>query len=144
VTRLISIAEEFTIGRFIDATERLVPTTPDFVPTLWEHELANVSSNWARRIGGWKQLHHLNVKRFPYWAELDGYIAARNIIAHGLGTLTSRQWRDDETTPRRLGAAKIEIHARRLALDASHVERCAELVGLYIDWLDVSAPTPTA
>ena len=81
VTRFISIAEEFTLGRFVDATEPIVPRTPTFVPTLWEHELAIVSSNWERRIAGWKQLHSVNIKSFPYWAEFDGFICARNVIA---------------------------------------------------------------
>jgi hypothetical protein len=139
----VSIAEEFTVGRFIDATEPAVPAVPTFVPKLWENEVANASSTWNRRVASWRRIHELNLKAFPFWSEFDGFICARNTIAHGLGRLTPRQLRNEETM-KRLRAADIAVHARRIALGTTDIEKCAWIATSYIDWLDISAPVVAA
>jgi hypothetical protein len=93
---------------------------------------------WDRRVTSWKRIHELNLKAFPSWSQFDGFICVRNTIAHGLGLLTPRQLRNQETV-KRIRAAGVTVHARRVALTTADVERCAQIASWYIDWLDVSA-----
>lgn len=137
IMRLVAIAEEFSIGRFVDAIEPLLPSDP-IVSSLWEAELDRSGDTWHRRNALWKTYKSVNVATFPQHKELQAYIQARNAITHGLGGLTRRQVRRRTTTVTDLRHANIALRGNALLLSASDVEACAAVVKAFIAWLDAT------
>jgi hypothetical protein len=137
ILRLVAIAEEFSIGRLIDAIEVTLPSDP-IVSALWDAELDRSGDTWPKRTALWKKYKRVNVKEFPQHTQLQGFIHARNSIAHGLGALTRRQLRNRTSTTQALRAANIRLHGDRLVIDSTHVEVCALVVKEFVGWLDGS------
>ncbi len=142
LVRLVGIAEEFSVGRLVDATEPLLPHKPPFIASWWSRELADARATWDRRKTAWARIHEVRLNKYPGWKTLDGFICARNVIAHALGELSTRQLTDPaDKTLGRLKAAGISTVNTRMVLTDEHVERCADVVRTYVDWLDVTAPS---
>jgi hypothetical protein len=135
ILRIVSIAEDFSIGRFVDAIE---PTLPPhgIVTELWDAQLDRASDTWQQRDELWKTYKNVNVATFPQMQVLQGFIVARNAVAHGLGQLTRKQLRKRASTVGRLGQADIRVRGDVLDLGAADVERCAGAVLAFIAWLD--------
>jgi hypothetical protein len=139
VLRAVAIAEDFSLTRLVDLTEGLLPPQP-LVQELWRTEQKQSLDTWPRRLDAWKRLHNVRIKaKFPARLQLLGFIEARNAIAHGLGELTKKQRIDQQATEQRLENAGIKTTRNRIILKPNNIERCAEVVGLFIVWLDVTA-----
>jgi hypothetical protein len=141
ILRLIAIAEEFSIARFVDVIETLLPSEP-VVSALWEAELDRSGDTWPKRNILWKKYLNVKIKDFPYNKDLQGFIQARNSITHGLGSLTRRQLRSRATTAQELRDAGIRLHGDSLTIDASDVEACATTVKTFVGWLDAATMVP--
>lgn len=135
ILRLVAIAEEFSITRFVDVVEVVLPSDP-LVSALWDAELDRSSDTWPKRDELWKRYKDVNLREFPRRGPLNGFIEARNSISHGLGRLTRRQLRKREATTERLLEANIHVQDESLVIDTTHVEQCATVVKAFIDWLD--------
>lgn len=135
ILRLVAIAEDFSIGRFVDAIEPLLPSGAT-VSKLWEAELDRSGDTWRKREGLWRSYKSIKVSKFPRNNELQAYIEARNAITHGLGRLTRRQLRGRAATLDKLRPANIVVRGDELVLGSSDVEACAEVVKAFIVWLD--------
>ncbi|MDP8910417.1 MAG: hypothetical protein M3N47_15160 [Chloroflexota bacterium] len=127
IMRLVAIAEEFSIGRFVDAIEPLLPSDA-IVSSLSEAELDRSGESWHKRNALWKTYKSVNVTTFPQDKELQAYIQARNAITHGLGGLTRRQIRRRAATAAELRHANIALRGNALLLGAADVEACAAVV----------------
>ena len=129
---------------------RLVSTTEAYLDALNSHllhlyyrrsgsesvgDVASIekksSANWNARQKAFLEYHGVVISDQRSWKEVDAAIAARNSIAHGLGTITNRQLqqRDLEDRLRTIG---IRISGRRLAI-SDHcinltVEVCLEFI----------------
>jgi hypothetical protein len=141
ILRLIAIAEEFSVARFVDAIEILLPSDP-IVAALWEAELDRSGDTWPKRNLLWKKYLNVKVTGFPHHKKLQGFIQVRNSITHGLGSLTRRQLRSRTATAEQLGDADVRLHGDSLTIDASHVEACATTVKEFVSWLDAAAMVP--
>jgi hypothetical protein len=135
LTRLVAIAEEFSVSRFIEASEARLPDDP-FVELLWDAELDRAGDTWPKRTAAWETYHAVKLSSFPSHNALQGFIEARNAIAHGLGELTRRQLRQRTRTAGRLKNAGIPIQGNALGVSADNVEVCAEVVKSFVVWLD--------
>lgn len=84
-------------------------------------------------------MFELKLNRFPRWRELDALIVARNIVAHGLGTLTRKQvvrGVAKEGIANKLALLDIKLDGLDLVVNERQVHRCAALVVEFITWLD--------
>lgn len=135
ILRLVAIAEDFSIGRFVDVVETVLHADP-VVAALWEAELDRSSDTWDQRKDLWKRYKNVSVSDFPQRDPLTGFIEARNSIAHGLGGLTRKQLRKRASAAGRLSQANIRLRGESLVIDAAHVEHCAVVVKAFIGWLD--------
>jgi hypothetical protein len=136
ILRIVAVAEDFSFSQLIDVTEARLPTDR-IVQSLWDSELERSGDTWGRRLELWRRFHEVRIgDSFSSYAELNGFIEARNAIAHGLGQLTRKQLRDRGKTVGRLANADIHLHGNTLVVTATHVERCATVVKDFIIWLD--------
>ena len=143
LTRLLAIAEEFTLGLLIECTERILPTDR-LVAALWESHVDRETDTWDRRLGAWDRLHGVSIASdFPLNSQLLGFVQARNAIVHGLGVMTRKQTatlKIRNKTIARLDGAKVSVAADdRLILTADHVLACASVIRSLIEWLDDAA-----
>jgi hypothetical protein len=139
ILRLVAIAEGFSISKLVETTERKLPADR-IVELLWDSEFERSGDTWDSRYRLWERLHEIPRGDFDDRDALDGFIAARNSIVHGLGELTRQQLRGRKKTVSRLGHARIKVMAdERLDIDSTHVEQCAVVVKHFIAWLDNAA-----
>lgn len=140
VLRLVAIAEDFVSTLLIELTERRLSPVQPLTQALWQAEIGRVDTTWERRVSAWTRLHGVDMKRdFSCFAELEGFIAARNAITHGLGELTRRQLADRANHARHLAAAGIALENRRVIIGAANVDSCADVARALIRWLDDAA-----
>lgn len=89
--RLVSITEATIDSLAIEITEQSVPQIDDVIRLLMlEKELASTST-WDSRRRLFKRHHGVDLEKCAESKRLDGAIAVRNAIAHGLGRLTTKQ-----------------------------------------------------
>jgi hypothetical protein len=139
IFRLVAVAEDFSLLRLIEITEDLLPAGR-LVEVLWEGELDRSMDTWDSRLGAWSRLHQIEVKsQLPRYDRLDGFIQARNAIAHGLGQLTRKQSGNRAATVQRLAAAGIKTNGDVLILGLENVETCAAVCESFVLWLDEQA-----
>jgi hypothetical protein len=137
IVRMVSIAEDFTIGSLFDTTRRLLPQTPPFVAKLWDQEFARVSRSWSDRLRAWRDYHGIRVKvEFPDAQRLEAFIQVRNAVTHGLGGLSPDQLTSRNKVVGILRTGGVHIDGDRIDLTDSDVERCAETVRQLVSWLD--------
>jgi hypothetical protein len=138
LTRVVSIADEFTFGLFIEVAEARLPVDPR-VEVLWERYVERDADTWTQRFGAWENLHRVPIKTFPRYDRLLGFIDARNAIVHGLGSLTRKQLKTRHKVTGHLKSAGIGLSGTRLVLAPQHVRDCAAVVRGLIEWLDGEA-----
>ena len=86
--RLISITESFCAVRLTEYVENVVDITAHSISSLiWETAAIDATGSWSRQKDAYKKWLGLS----PNWKNVEGFIEARNAVAHGLGTLTRRQ-----------------------------------------------------
>lgn len=135
--KLVALSEMFASERVIEMVERLLPTDP-LSQRLWDERADNATRDWPGRRRAWK-LCGLDWYPDREWGELDGFISARNVIAHGMGSLTHSQLRRGAIKPdfmSKIGAARLTLDGDRLLIAADDVERCGARVSHFIKWLD--------
>jgi hypothetical protein len=138
VVRLVTIAEEFTVGRLEDAGRRKIGEDDAFSDGLWKPQFDQAEKNWPGRISLWKLLDVDVSRGFGSFPALTGFVDARNAVSHALGAMTSKQAMDSGIKGR-LKAAGVRLVGTRLILEREDVERCASITYEYIHWLDESA-----
>jgi hypothetical protein len=130
------VAEVFASEHLFQMGFRL--SQDDFSTRAWGRVIDGVQ-RWPDRKSVWTSIFDVKLSSFPRWSDLDALILARNVIAHGLGTLTRRQ--QISGVPRKeivdkLRRLSIEIDGLEIVVDEPQVERCARLVIEFIVWLD--------
>ena len=133
--RLVAVAEDYAVASLVETTERLLPSTPPFIELMWERELA-AARDWQSRRAAWRKLHGIDIQgRFSAFKSLDGFILARNIVAHGLGQLSAKQL-VDATVSTRLAQCDLSILGGGIQLQKTHIEDCAFVCSLFVAWVD--------
>lgn len=136
ILRLVAIAEDFSIGHFVDVVEPLLPADA-VVAALWDAELDRSSDTWPQRLALWERYKNVRFTTFEKSGALSGFIEARNSIAHGFGELTRKQRKKSDSAKGKLLNANIRVQGESLIIEATHVEQCASVVKAFIAWLDV-------
>ena len=109
------------------------------VAELWDGLLERGIDTWPQRARLWQSHFGVDMSAFPQADPLDGFVDARNAIAHGLGTLTRKQLRKRSRHVGHLRHAGITLAGDDLVIDESDPKRCADVVKGFVTWLDAAA-----
>src|SRR4051812_30280876 len=111
--RLASITEAYCGDALIEAAEVLaLPGPTSIVQALWDEAAIKATRTWNEQKSAYKKWLHLTIK----WEVIDAMADARNAIAHGLGSLTRQQIKDQATIAARLGSLSIGLSGRDIVL----------------------------
>ncbi len=134
---IAAVAEEFARATLLEASEPLVPRTHKILELLWQRAESQ-AEQWDGVANAWSQWHGITVKQEPRYKTLEGVIAARNAIVHGLGRLTRKQTRSDGGASVRDTLARVGITTAgtRLVVSDDSVRQCVQAARAFIEWLD--------
>lgn len=136
VLRLVAIAENYAIsGLSIDGNTRF-PQGGD-AQLLWSQLPDRLTETWDGALQAWAKIFGIKIRPSGGGFDvLEGFIAARNTIAHGLGTLTPKQLRGRAAVAQQLSRAGFALAGDTLNVEARHVLGCAAVVETFVLWLD--------
>lgn len=133
--RLVSVTEATVDSLGVEATAESVPAVDEAVRLLMlEKELAS-SSSWEGRKRSFRRHHKVRLANCDEFKSIQGAIEVRNAIAHGLGSLTTRQLVSAETRPR-LKRIDVQIVNGFVSLRTGHVSGCASYSAVFLRSLD--------
>ncbi len=129
LVRLLSVTESFAAGllmREIDkAAARAKSASIDYI---WQDAAIKGTSTWNEQQNAYA--NWLGVKE--NWKVVDRLAEARNAVAHGLGTLTRRQLRNETSVRAKLKEAGITLTGTRVVLSdaalSSAATDCRDLI----------------
>lgn len=111
--RLASITEAYCGDALIEAAERLAqPGSTKIVQVLWDEAAVKATRTWNEQKSAYKKWLELTIK----WEVIDAMADARNAIAHGLGSLTRHQIKDQATIAARLARLNIGLSGQDIVL----------------------------
>lgn len=127
--RLVSIVEEFCADQLHELGEAdMQPHASRSRQIIWDRTSADVTGSWHKIRGAFKDWYSIT----PSWEGVEDLIEARNAIAHGLGRLTRRQRRVEQSTLAKLQRAKISVEGDRIVLAevdlATAAQTCRTLI----------------
>ena len=136
VLRLVAIAEYYATAVIVADTEaRLDRDGLGF--KLWDLVPDRFSETWPGRIEAWKKLFGLTVTgRGSRYESFEGFIDARNALAHGLGNLTRKQVAQRQAVLVRLATAGIALRGDAISVDEATVVKCAATAEAFVLWVD--------
>jgi hypothetical protein len=123
--------------RLLDVAEQRLPHD-DIVLRVWDERVPRIVRDWTGRRTAWNQLFDIQWT-YNRWNELEGFITARNIVAHGMGVLTRSQLSRGQIKPgtiQSLARASLTLNGHELVLREGDIERCNRRVRHFISWLD--------
>ena len=136
VLRVATVAEVFASEHLFQLG--FASSTDDFAVRAWDRVVEGVQ-RWPERKSVWSSIFEVQLASFGRWDQLDALILARNVIAHGLGTLTRRQQTGGipkEGVVQKLRKLTIDVDGLDLVIEKPQVDLCAGLVLEFIEWLD--------
>jgi hypothetical protein len=111
--RLSSITEAYCGDALIEAAEMLAQPGPTrIVQALWDEAAIKATRTWNEQKFAYKKWLQLTIK----WEVIDAMADARNAIAHGLGSLTRQQIKDQATITARLATLSIGLSGQDIVL----------------------------
>lgn len=135
VMRLVTTSEMYVVEVLLVETEARLVGSPTAV-VLWDDVESRYTQTWERRRSGWKKFHGLDLKASGAWDPLEGFVDARNAIAHGLGRLTRVQLKNRGAVESRLLKAGIALNGEEVVVGGEDVARCEAVIEDFILWLD--------
>lgn len=129
LVRLLSITESFTAELMTSTIDSAVSRAASVsVNKIWEDAAIRGTDSWSAQRGAYKAW--LGVKLD--WGVAEQLSEARNAVAHGLGSLTRRQLRNQESVRAKLKAAGIDVQGDIIILSdaalASAAAACRDLI----------------
>jgi hypothetical protein len=135
LVRLLSITEAFAsemLAREVDrATAGARSTTALKVA---DEAVIRGTSTWKDQERSYRDW--LGVKED--WKAIERLAEARNAVAHGLGRLTRRQLRNEQSVKAKLRAAGIKLDANRIVLSDEALLAAASACRLFIERIDLA------
>jgi hypothetical protein len=126
LTDLVAVVESFTVNRLLNLR-----------PTLTDNQV----KSWPDRIKAWKDHGGVDLTSYPQWQAFLGFVAVRNALAHGLGRLTDLQLgKLRNQVLSQIAASGIRLDGDLVLPTPGDVDRCAEIGGDLIRFLDLAAP----
>jgi len=137
--RLVSVTEATVDALGTELTNRDLRSIDAVIRLLiLEKELA-AASNWPSRRKSFKRHHKVDLQKCAEHGRLEGAIEVRNAIAHGLGSLTTRQLHSVET-PKALAKVNVTVADGFVDLRAVHVHDCHSYLSAFLRSLDSMVP----
>lgn len=133
--RLVSIAEAFAAQTLRAIAEPWAEGSELVVHEAWTAQLDKELSGWADFPNTYKKRLGIKPSDAP-WTEMHGYTDARNVIAHGLGTLTTRQ--RNQSTRDKLTSVGVAPVNDRITLTEDVLVTAAEACRTFIEQLDLT------
>jgi len=130
--RLASITESFCAEALVAAAESL--SQPGLNPTMqiiWNDAVISATRTWHDQKKSYDTWLQVKVS----WETIDAIADARNAVAHGLGSLTRQQLRNETAVQARLKKLGVSVIGRNVELSDSSLyglgARCRDfIVGL--------------
>lgn len=114
LVRIVSITESFCSRRLIDAAEVILqPHRGELLSKIFEDKAIEGTATWDKTQRTY--IDWFTAK--PDWSSINGFIEARNAIAHGLGQITRRQRRTRQSSLSKLGANNIKVIGDQIQLN---------------------------
>jgi hypothetical protein len=114
----------------------LSANTADPIPKIvMDATTKPVEGTWAGKRSFISTWFGQDLSGASWWKQWMGFVDARNAWAHGLGRLTSRQLKSQETMSN-LKAAGLSVLASTVVGSADDVRRCAKSAVGVVDWID--------
>jgi hypothetical protein len=129
LVRLLSITESFTaqllLGEVDKAAARAASSSID---SVWEDAAIKGTNSWKEQKASYKSWLGVDTD----WKVEERLAEARNAVAHGLGALTRRQLRNEQSVRDKLKMAGITMVGVRIVLSdaalASAAADCRDLI----------------
>ncbi|WP_141714033.1 hypothetical protein [Micromonospora inyonensis] len=136
--RLVSIAEIYTDVLMSELLGERLPTNDELIAKLMATAELASSSSWPRRSEFFNRLHGIKLDEFDRNAELNAAKRVRNIVAHGLGRITSKEM-ENSRLGSQLSLIGVRIQDRRVIITEQSLVTLSKLTIDYITWLDEKA-----
>jgi hypothetical protein len=136
ISEIVSHAEVFIAESLTKHAKVMSDDMVDPIPKIvMEATTKPVEGTWAGKRSFISTWFGEEVSGASWWKQWMGFVDARNAWAHGLGRLTSRQLKNQETMSN-LKIAGLSVLASKVVGSADDVRRCAKSAVEVIDWID--------
>ncbi|WP_457226607.1 hypothetical protein [Mycobacteroides abscessus] len=136
MSEIVSHAEVFVTESLTKHAEVLSADAADPIPKIvMDATTKPVENTWAGKRSFISAWFDEDLSGASWWKQWMGFVDARNAWAHGLGRLTPRQVKSQETLSN-LKAAGLSVLTSRVVGNADDVRRCAKSAVEVIDWID--------
>jgi hypothetical protein len=127
INGMVSIVEHFAVRLTIDKLRDTLPSGPRVLADAISDINRRVEARWSDRLSAWRNWFGLDLSTDPDFAQLLGFVEARNAILHGRGALTRQQLASDagRAVIGKLATAGIQVTLGRLQIGQAAVELCA-------------------
>lgn len=138
LVRLLSITESFSSARLIEELERiLIPSRHRSVSEVWDRVAISSTNTWADQRKAFKDLLGVILSNED-WKSVEQLAEARNAVAHGLGRLTRRQERKQQTVHAQLAACGISVADGHILLNDKVLFDAAITCRSFVEQLDTA------
>lgn len=135
LVRILSITESFTAELITKAIDSAVSRADSAsVNWIWEDAAVRGTSSWTEQKKAYK--NWLGVRED--WKAVERLAEARNAVAHGLGSLTRRQLRNEQSVKDKITAAGIDVQGRILIISDEALGQAATACRDLIHRLDLA------
>lgn len=127
--RLVSITEAFCADQLYELGEIHVrPSETPARASIWDRAADDALGSWPKIRASYKAWFSIT----PPWGAIEDLIEVRNAIAHGLGHLTRRQRKSEQSTRDKISRAGIRLDGDRVILEevdlTTAARTCRELI----------------
>lgn len=141
LVRLMSITEGFVAERLTGVLDQWGSGSRAELQETWDSAVLSALTSWESMKEAYKTWLKVGPAAVD-WNPVSGFVEARNAVAHGLGTLTRQQGRNQKARDRtvsRLAHAKIKLTAAdAVPLDDDILQRAVEGCRAFIESLDLA------
>lgn len=135
LVRLLSITESFAADLLSREVSREIANGQSLIAIkLAEEAVIRATSTWQEQKKGYKDWLGVEVD----WKAIERLAEARNSVAHGLGRLTKRQLRNEQSVKSKLKAAGITVEGDRIILSDKSLLTAALSCRNFIESLDLT------
>ncbi|MCG5216157.1 hypothetical protein [Streptosporangium sp. KLBMP 9127] len=135
LVRLLSITEAFASDLLSREVEHAVVSAQNSIAsTLADEAVIRATSSWQEQKKAYKDWLGISED----WKSVERLAEARNAVAHGLGKLTKRQMRNEQSVRSKLEAAGIIVDGNTVVLSDESLAEAASACCAFIEKLDLA------
>jgi len=136
ISEIVSYVEAFVVESLIKHADLVSAEAPVPIAQIVMDSITKpVEGSWAaRRRFIWLWLK-VDLSGAAWWRRWMGFVEARNAWAHGQGSLTTRQQKDQQIRVE-IRDAGLTLSGSRISGNPDDVRRCARSAVEVVDWID--------